>query len=117
MLLVQVKMPEPIRPRGEGNLYYRDDELLRLQINQRSPLPLQLPDSLDPARAVGAATSSLAWSKTVNLLPLESPRIYTPAPDSAVLNAAELISLPPLQVSAESSEHPSATEERGAPQP
>ncbi len=97
MLLIQVVMPERIRPQGEGNLYYRDDAILRHQINQRSPLPLRLPESLDPTKENGAAASTLSWVKPVSLLPLFSPRIYSPAPDSAVLNAQDLLALPPVQ--------------------
>lgn len=96
MMLVQVKMPEPIRPKGEGNVYYRDDAILRLQVSQRSPQPLRLPDSLDPARDKQSSQASFSWIKPTMLLPLESPRIYNPAPDSAVLNVADLMALPPL---------------------
>lgn len=97
MMLVQVKMPEPIRPKGEGNVYYRDDAILRFQISQRSPQPLHLPDSLDPARDKYTTAATFSWIKPVTLLPLESPRIYNPAPDSAVLDAEDLMALPPLQ--------------------
>ncbi len=96
-LLVQVVMPQRVRPKGEGNIYYRDDAILRHQINQRSPLPLRLPDSLDPTKSENVAAPSLSWIKPVSLLPLFSPRIYSPAPDSAVLNAADLLALPPAQ--------------------
>lgn len=97
MLLVKVVMPEPLRPKGEGNIYYRDDAILRFQINQRSPLPLRMPESLDPAREGASSKTALSWVKPVSLLPLASPRIYSPAPDSAVLSSEDLMALPPAQ--------------------
>lgn len=100
MLLVQVDTPKRIRPKGEGNIYYRDDSILRFQISQRSPTPLHLPSALDPVRRENTASAGLSWIKPVSLMPLGSPRIYTPAPDSAVLDEKELIALPPAQLPA-----------------
>lgn len=97
MLLVQVNTPKRIRPKGEGNIYYRDDSILRFQISQRSPTPLQLPSALDPVRRENTSSASLSWIKPVSLMPLGSPRIYTPVPDSAVLDEKDLIALPPVQ--------------------
>lgn len=97
MLLVQVAMPKRVRPQGEGTVYYRDDAILRYQINQRTPLPLQLPSSLDPTHTEEVVVPVLSWVKPNSLLPLMSPRIYSPAPDSAVLNAEELLELPSEQ--------------------
>ncbi len=97
MLLVQVDTPKRIHPKGEGNIYYRDDSILRFQISQRSPSPLHLPSALDPVRRDNTTSTGLSWSKPVSLMPLSSPRIYTPAPDSAVLVEKDLIALPPVQ--------------------
>ena len=111
MLLVNVVSPPPLRPKGEGNVYYRDDAILKFQIHQRSPLPLRLPASLDPAREAAVATATLSWVKPVGLLPLSSPRIYSPAPDSAVLNSEILMELPPLKTQAQDAAETHTVEE------
>lgn len=121
MLLVKVVMPEPLRPKGEGNVYYRDDAILRFQINQRSPLPLRMPESLDPTREGATSKTVLSWVKPVSLLPLSSPRIYSSAPDSAVLSSEQLMVLPPAQTAeagpTEVPETGAAQEERREEQP
>lgn len=116
MLLVQVDMPKRLRPKGEGNIYYRDDSILRFQISQRSPTPLYLPAALDPVRQENASAAVLSWTKPVSLLPLDSPRIYTPAPDSAVLDENALIALPPVQQEAAGAPAAHDTEPAPAPQ-
>lgn len=113
MLLVQVDTPKRIRPKGEGNIYYRDDSILRFQISQRSPAPLHLPSALDPVRREKASSAGLSWTKPVSLMPLGSPRIYTPAPDSAVLDEKDLIALPPVQQAPAASPTQEAPEEGG----
>ena len=104
LLLVNVEMPKPLRSKGEGNVYYRDDAILRFQVNQRSPLPFALPSSLDPTKDGVTPSAGLMWAKPVSLLPLASPRIYSPAPDSAVLSSEELLALPPVSTPTEAVE-------------
>ncbi len=96
MMLVHVDTPKRLRPKGEGNIYYRDDAILRYQISLRCPTPLHLPSALDPVRQEHDVAAGLSWIKPVSLLPLASPRIYTPAPDSAVLDEKALLALPPV---------------------
>lgn len=97
MELVQVRKPEPLRPRGEGNVYYRNDELLHFHVLQRSPLPLRLPISADPAQAPDAETPPLTLERPVELLPAPAPTLFSSAPDSAVLDKAALLELPPAE--------------------
>lgn len=104
MELVQVRKPEPLRPRGEGNVYYRNDELLHFHVLQRSPLPLRLPAGADPAQAPNAGTPSLTLERQVELLPAPAPTLFSSAPDSAVLNKAALLELPPAETDVEGGE-------------
>ncbi len=100
MELVQVRKPEPLRPRGEGNVYYRNDELLHFHVLQRSPLPLRLPACADPAQAPDAETPPLMLEREVSLLPAPAPTLFSSAPDSAVLDKAVLLELPPGETDA-----------------
>ena len=100
MMLVQVDTPKRLRPKGEGNIYYRDDAILRYQISQRCPTPLHLPSALDPVRQVHDAAAGLSWIKPVSLLPLASPNrakemaskmVVLPAPVSPVIKYRPLV--------------------------
>lgn len=93
MWLVEVKLPEPFRPRGTGVVHYRNDELTRFQVRQRSALPLRLPG--DPATQLPGPLHTLPLTRAVELQPAPPLPITTEPPDSAVLDAASLLRLPP----------------------
>ncbi len=94
LMLVRVEMPMPLQAAGEGNIFYRKDALLFSQIRQRSPLPMMLPDFVDPARQQEELID-LPLRRELKLLeaPEESP--FAAAPDSVVLNPIALLELPP----------------------
>lgn len=92
---LEVVMPKPVRSRGEGQVYYRNDELIHFQIRQRSPLPLNLPTYADPARQEAAA--AVKREPRMQAGPQGAPAfdfLLVP-PDSIVLNEADLLELPP----------------------
>ena len=93
--MVRVITPTPLRPRGVGNIYYKNDELTRFQVRQRSALPLRLPAYADPAARVAEAEHELPLHRQA--LPAEAPpiNILDYAPDSAAFNAEQLLALPP----------------------
>ena len=107
MCLVQVRLPAPIRPRGVGTVDYRNDELTRFQVRQRSALPLRLPTYADPAEQLPEAPQELPLNRPVNLLPAPPLPITTEPPDSAVLDAAFLLQLPPQEEPADATDTPS----------
>ncbi len=94
LMMVRVEMPEPLTSAGEGSVIYRKDELLYAQIRQRSPLPMRLPDFVDPARHPEEGVN-LPFRRELHMqaAPPESP--FATAPDSVVLDAAGLLALPP----------------------
>ena len=93
MWLVQVRLPAHFRPRGTGVVHYRNDELTRFQVRQRSALPLRLPR--DPAAMLPEPEHALPLHRPV-LLQAAPPLPITPEPpDSAVLDADSLLRLPP----------------------
>lgn len=94
MLLVEVKLPEPLRPRGVGNVFYQNDELTRFQVRQHSALPLRLPT--DPAARLPEPDHALPLQRPIELQSAPPLPITTEPPDSAVLDAATLLKLPPL---------------------
>lgn len=95
MLLVEVKLPEPLRPRGVGNVFYQNDELTRFQVRQHSALPLQLPVYADPTARLPLPSHELPLHREVKLETPPAQTFSSEAPDSAVLNAEELLALPP----------------------
>ncbi len=96
LLLVRVEMKPPLRPAGEGNIFYRHDELLESQIRQRSPLPLRLPRYVAPLRQdEGVVNLPLRRRLRAAEAPEELP--YSAAADSVVLNADALLELPPAK--------------------
>lgn len=105
--LVHVTLPRQLRPRGVGNVYYRNDELTRFQVRQRSALPLRLPAYADPAARLPMAEHHLPLQREVELQPAPLYDISAGAsPDSAVLEAETLLALPPAE---------SGTEKGGEP--
>lgn len=95
LVLVKVLPPEPMPPTQEGTLHYRNDELLHMQALMHSPLPLPLPRYVDPARRDAAAAQELPSRFVPKLSQAPAERIFSAAHDSAVLDAASLIALPP----------------------
>ncbi len=93
-MVVRVAMPEPLQAAGEGNIYYRKDALLFSQIRQRSPLPMMLPDFVDPARQQEEHIN-LPLRRELLLLPAPEESPFVSAPDSVVLNPITLLELPP----------------------
>lgn len=91
--LVEVTLPKPIRPRGVGNVYYRNDELTRFQVRQHAALPLRLPAYADPAAQLPLPKRPLTLKREAGPVPALPPAGQ--APDSAVLSADALLALPP----------------------
>ena len=95
MSFVEVEMPQPVLPRGEAEIYYRNDELIHFQIRQRTPLPLDLPAYADPVRRENAAIIDNDGRAVAR--PALGPAfdfLFVP-PDSIVLGEADLLALPP----------------------
>ena len=93
--LVRVVTPQPLRPRGVGNVYYRNDELTRFQVRQRSALPLRLPAYADPAARPAIPQHELPLYREVELQTLPPLPSIPPPPDTAVPGADTLPELPP----------------------
>lgn len=93
--MVRVVMPAPLPRAQEGNLYYRCDDLLHLQVLMHSPMPLPLPAYVDPARYEEAAAQELPSRFTPGISHAPAEHIFSAAHDSAVLDADMLIALPP----------------------
>jgi len=101
MWLFQVRMPERVRPKGHGELFYRNDSLIHFQIRRRSPLPMNLPGFVDPARQESAAAVDSDGRVEAKLTPAPPFDFLSTPPDSAVLNADDLLALPPEGVPAQ----------------
>lgn len=92
--LVPVQKPEPLRSRGVGEVLLSDDETVDFMVRAQSPLPLLQPRTIDPD-----------FDET-NRMPLKPelmrqvapPAALFGAPDSAVLEAASLLELPPAHL-------------------
>lgn len=95
--LVHVTMPPPFHSRGQGTVGYKNDELTRFQVRQRSALPLRLPTYADPAAQQPVAHAELTLGREVPLQEAPPLPITAEPPDSAVLDAAELLRLPPTE--------------------
>lgn len=91
MLLVKVKMPEPLQPRGVGVVQVNRSADTRFLVLRRSVMPLLLP--LAPEKL----PDSTALPTARRLQPQQAPAVplFSEVPDSAVLNADELLALPP----------------------
>ena len=92
--LVEVQLPAPFRPRGTGTVSYRNDELTRFQVRQRSALPLRLPGD-DPAARLPEPAHALPLQRAVELQAAPPLPITREPRDSAVLDAETLLRLPP----------------------
>lgn len=88
--LVRVVAPPPLRPQGVGNVYYKNDELTRFQVRQRSALPLRLPAYADPAARLPIPEHPLSPERVVAPLPAPAQTLMQAAPDTAVPGADSL---------------------------
>lgn len=89
--LVPVQKPEPLRPRGVGELLISDDESVDFMVRAQSPLPLLQPRTLDPDFG---ETDRMPLRRELNMQPAPPAPLFG-APDSAVLEAESLLVLPP----------------------
>ena len=94
-IVFKVNLPPLMEPRGEGNIIYRQDELTRFRVRQLSALPLRLPAAVDPAARSLVPEHKLPLHPTMQLVP--PPSQLSPACDheSAILDDAYLLELPP----------------------
>lgn len=95
MLCVDVAMPQPIRPKGHGQVTFRNDEITAMRMQLRSPLPLILPVYADPSRKDSAAGHNLP--DKYNPAPVQSPAqpLFDSVPASMVADETQLLALPP----------------------
>ncbi len=105
--VVRVEMKPPLPPADEGNILYREDELLETQIRQRSPLPLRLPRYIAPLRQ-DEGVVNLPLRRVLGAAPAPEELPYPVAADSVVLNPTSLLELPPAKEESSSAapEHP-----------
>lgn len=99
-----VEMPAPVRSKGVGQVYVKDDRLTQFLLRRQSPLPLHLPANADPDYQEDAAAASMPLLRPVRLLPAPPQPVCPTVADSAVLNAEELLALPPLEAPAVSAQ-------------
>lgn len=95
MWVLQIRMPERIRHKGTGELLYRNDSLIHFLIRRRSPLPMNLPSFIDPAQQESAAAVDPDGRVEAKLAPAPPFDFLSTPPDSAVLDADDLLALPP----------------------
>lgn len=112
---VEVHMPEPTRPQGNGKIMHINDEITAMRMKLRSPLPLILPAYVDPTRIEAAADQTLPRKATPELQPSPGTRIFERYPDSLILDEKHLLQLPPPSQPqpVEAGAAPSATPEQG----
>lgn len=91
-----VEMPERVKPRGVGKVYKKEGRLADFVLRRQSPLPLHLPLHADPEYREDLAAASMPLLRESRVLPPPPHELFDPAADSAVLDAAALLELPPL---------------------
>ena len=91
-----VEMPERVKPRGVGKVYKKEGRLTDFVLRRQSPLPLHLPLHADPEYCEDLAAASMPLLRESRVLPPPPQELFDPAADSAVLDAAALLELPPL---------------------
>lgn len=91
-----VEMPERVKPRGVGKVYKKEGRLADFVLRRQSPLPLHLPLHADPEYREDLAAASMPLLRESRVLPPPPQELFDPAADSAVLDAAALLELPPL---------------------
>lgn len=94
MWLVPVQKPEPLRPRGVGVLLISDAESVNFMVRAQSPLPLLQPRTLDPDFD---EIDRMPLKRELNMQPAPPAPLFG-APDSAVMDAEELLQLPPAEL-------------------
>ena len=94
---VPVEMPERVRANGEGKIYIKNDRLSKFVLRRESPLPLHLPQHVDPEYQEDLAAASMPLQNQVKLLPPPPMPLFAEAADSAVLDAEKLLALPGAQ--------------------
>ena len=94
--LVEVDLPEPLKPKGAGRVLYRDDSVTRFYVAQHSALPLRLPEQTDPAVQSPLPEQALSEDRVVELE--MAPAVFPFANDlnSMVFDSETLLALPPL---------------------
>lgn len=97
LIVLNVRMPERIRSKGVGKIYYQNDELIHFLIRQRSPLPMNMPAYADPARQETAAAIETDGRADAKPIPAPPFNFLSTPPDSAVLDEKDLLALPPEQ--------------------
>lgn len=78
-----------------GEVYYRNDELMRFIVRQSSALPLRLPPYADPSIRSSATEHDLPLKRKVGPLSPPPYTFATQAPDSATMCAEAMLALPP----------------------
>lgn len=94
--LVPVRLPDMLRPAGRGKVYDRKDDFTEFLIRRRSPLPLQLPQAINPDYQEDAEAIAIPLLRSVELQDTPEQEMFG-APASVVLDAAELLALPPAR--------------------
>lgn len=91
--LVPVEKPKPLRPQGVGAVSRVSDMSTDFQVRQHSPLPLLQPRAVDPDFA---EEERMSTSRELRMQPAPPIRLFG-TPDSAVLDEADLLALPPAE--------------------
>lgn len=89
---VPVKKPEQLRPRGVGEVMRESDAVTEFLVREHSPLPLLQPREVDPDFD---EEDRMPLQRKPELMPAPPAQLFPHAPDSAVLDAADLLALPP----------------------
>lgn len=95
LLLVDVKMPERIRPEGHGKITYNNDAITAMRVQLRSPLPLLLPVYADPTRQDVDTGQSLPRRFEATITPAPVQPLFDTVPASMVTDEQQLLALPP----------------------
>lgn len=90
--LVPVKKPEPLRPLGVGEVMRECDAVTEFLAREHSPLPLLQPRAIDPDFD---EVERMPLRRELEPMPAPPARLFSAAPDSAVLEAENLLALPP----------------------
>ena len=109
---VEVSMPGPVRPQGNGKAMFMNDEITDMRLQLRSPLPLILPAYVDPTRQEAAAGQKLPRKATPELQAAPGTRIFERYPDSMILDEERLLQLPPATQENAPSPTPPTAEDR-----
>ena len=94
MLMVDVKKPEQVRPKGHGKVTYRNDAITSMRMKLHSPLPLLLPVYADPTRKDVAAGQTLPRRFEPALIEAPTQSLLPTEAASIVLDEEKLLELP-----------------------